>query len=324
MEEHRCEKCGKVLSSQYNLERHIRNNSCKVANHECKYCKKRFTDESNMYRHIRKSCSEKKNQEDTKENIYKKLIEMQEKMDEDRKKMEKIENDRKKEQYEIEKLKKEYEELKKKMDTLNNNTVNQNISGNNVICEAYNGNKVINNGTINIQNNITLVAHNKEDISKIKDEMESILKGGFYTTVKLTEAINFNPKYPEYHNVYISNMKDKYAMVYDGKEWTLVTKEELIDQLYDNKKNYIECNLENLINSHKLKQSQINALKRWIDTDDDTPKIKDVKEKIKLLLYNKRNIPLNTKNSISTTSNNAISDIDIKVTKKKTKILKNN
>jgi len=123
-------------------------------------------------------------------------------------------------------------------------------------------------------------------------------------------------------SVYISNIKDKYAMVYDGKEWALVTKDELIDQLYDNKKNYIECNLENLINSYKLKPSQINALKRWIDTDDETPKIKDVKEKIKLLLYNKRNMPIATKNSISTSSNNAICDNDIKVIKNKTKTLK--
>ena len=34
------------------------------------------------------------------------------------------------------------------------------------------------------------------------------LKKGFYSTIYLTEAVHFNPKYPEYHNVYISNIKD--------------------------------------------------------------------------------------------------------------------
>jgi CTP:phosphocholine cytidylyltransferase-like protein len=60
----------------------------------------------------------------------------------------------------------------------------------------------INNGTLN--NNIILVGYGKEDMSKIYHK--EILKGlqnGFYSTVKLTDTIHFNPKYPEYHNIYI-------------------------------------------------------------------------------------------------------------------------
>ena len=51
---------------------------------------------------------------------------------------------------------------------------------------------------------------------------------------------DFNPDYPEYHNVYISSMKDKYAMMYDGHNWNLVMKKDLIDKIYDDNKNYIE------------------------------------------------------------------------------------
>lgn len=35
----------------------------------------------------------------------------------------------------------------------------------------------------------------------------------FNSTLKLTDTIHFNPKHPEYHNIYIPSMKDKYAMV---------------------------------------------------------------------------------------------------------------
>jgi hypothetical protein len=216
-------------------------------------------------------------------------------------------------------LEKENQELKNQIAKTNigqQQNVNCNTYTDNTINKTVN--KTINNGTV-IQNNITLVAYNKEDISKIKDEMGSILQKGFYAGLKLTEALHFNPKYPEYHNVYISNMKDKYAMVYNGTDWNLVTKDTLIDEIYDNKKNYIEDNLENLIMSHKLRPSQINALKRWLDTDDDTPKIKEIKEEIKLLLYNKRNIPLATKNSMS--NNNDI-DKNVIITKKRIKIPK--
>ena len=40
----------------------------------------------------------------------------------------------------------------------------------------------------------------------------------------MTENIHFNSKYPEFHNVYISNMNQKYAMVYNGKGWILKDK----------------------------------------------------------------------------------------------------
>jgi len=138
-----------------------------------------------------------------------------------------------------------------------------------------------------------LVGYGKEDISKLdKSELIKALQNGFYSTTKLTEALHFNPKYPEYHNIYISNIKDKYAMMYDGTDWTLTMKDDLITRIYDDKKNYIEENLDEFIES--LSISRKNALERWLNTDDNDNKIKEVKEHIKLLLYNKRSIPLKT------------------------------
>lgn len=82
-----------------------------------------------------------------------------------------------------------------------------------------------------------MVGYGKEDISKIdKNELIKVLQNGFKSPTMLTEALHFNPKLPEYQNVYISNMKDKYAMMYDGENWNLTTKEELIDRIYEDKK----------------------------------------------------------------------------------------
>jgi hypothetical protein len=92
--------------------------------------------------------------------------------------------------------------------------------------------------------------------------------------------------------VYIPNIKNKYGMMYNGNDWNLTTKEELIDRIYDDKKSYIEENLEEYFKS--LTQSQKNAVNRWLDTDDDDRKITKIKEQLKLLLYNKRNIVLDT------------------------------
>tara|TARA_B110000908_G_C10091273_1_gene374126 strand:+ start:58 stop:309 length:252 start_codon:yes stop_codon:yes gene_type:complete len=82
-------------------------------------------------------------------------------------------------------------------------------------------------------------------------------------------------------------------MIYDGKEWTLTRKAELIERLYENKRDYIEDNMDEFIES--LSHSQTKALERWLKTDDTHNKIKEIKEKIKLLLYNKRDIIINKK-----------------------------
>jgi hypothetical protein len=151
----------------------------------------------------------------------------------------------------------------------------------------------INNGTVN---NFNLYAHGKEDLDRIdKDDLLTGIKNGFNSTTKLTELINFNPKYPEYHNVYISNVKSKYAMKFDGNNWTLVRKNDLIDDIYEQKRDYIYINMDNY--SKSLSKVQRESIDRWMLLDEinpDDPVIRRIKSDIELLLYNSRDIPLAT------------------------------
>lgn len=176
-----------------------------------------------------------------------------------------------------------------------NKILKRKLKQNNKIIKINTINNNINNGTIN--NNIILVGYGKEDMTRIdKNEILKGLKKGFYSSIKLTDMIHFNPNYPEYHNIYISNIKDKYGMMYDGKDWTLITKIELIDKIYDEKKMYIEENVEEFYDS--INNSQKRALERWFEIDDMHEKIKEIKDKIKLLLYNKRFMITNNKNNL--------------------------
>ena len=221
----------------------------------CKYCNNSFTQKNNMYSHIKNRCKVKKEEDNNRENIFDRLVQ--------------LENENK--------------ELK--------NTVNQ-IKTNINNCSNIT-NTINNSGTIT-NNNIVLIGYGMEDIKKIdKNDILKSLKRGFYSTIHLTEAVHFNPKYPEYHNVYISNIKDKYGMMYDGKDWKLLTKSELIDKIYNKKKDLIESEFDDFY--FKLTQSQKNALERWMNTDDEHDKIKEVKERIKLLLYNKRKMVMGLK-----------------------------
>ena len=275
-----CKKCDKSFVSKQGLTYHEKKNVCsRVGKYICQWCDKSLSSSSSLYRH-KKSCKNRNNcndsdeeidngfelsenelkefvpQDKMAEKIYQMLLKMQEENNELRVKVTRLENDPK----------------------VVNNTTNNNCN--------------INNGTVN---NYYLVGYGKEDMSKV--DHSDLLKGmrlGFNSTLNLIDSVHFNPKYPEFHNVYISSMKNKYAMMYDGNAWTLVMKDDLIDKLYDDKRNYIEENLEEFVGS--LTPSQVNALHRWMNADDTHPYISKIKNDIKLLLYNKRHMPLTNKN----------------------------
>jgi hypothetical protein len=196
------------------------------------------------------ACRIKKNEDSKRDEIYEKLLE----------------------------LKKENKVLKKEVNSLKKNVNKPSKITNNI--------NTINNGIVA---HINLIGYGKEDLSKIdKKDILKVIQNGFDSALKLTETLHFNPKHPEYHNVYITNIKDKYAMMFDGKDWNLTMKNDLINKIYDDKKNYIEENLDEFIDSLSL--SRKKALERWLTTDNDDDKIIKVKNEIKLLLYNKRNL----------------------------------
>ena len=156
-----------------------------------------------------------------------------------------------------------------------------------VIRSLEKGDKVVVSGFgtfyVNKVDDKLVVPFGKEDMSKInKNDLLQVFRSGFNSALQLTEMTHFNPKYPEFHNVYISSMKNKYAMTYDGNDWSLVMKDELIDQIYDKKRDYIEENMEEFLES--LTKSQIDALYRWLAVDDDHDYVQKVKNNIKLML----------------------------------------
>lgn len=316
-----CDNCNQSFTRKASLDYHIKKNACREKNFNCKYCQAPFSSKRSMYRHIQISCKVRKEEERVKSEIYLRLV----KLEEENKKLnekfldnEKENNKLKKKVASMEKFvnvsttdptqdnnpdtptvpslvrstKSRKNNVKNNMTNINNGNINNNIS-NNI-------NNSINNNTIVAQMN--LVGYGLEDMSKIdKNEMVKILQKGFKSAIGLTETLHFNPKYPEYHNIYISNIKDKYAMMYDGKNWELTMKEDLINKIYDDKKNYIEDNIEEFLDS--LSPSRRKALERWLETDESDNKISKIKEEIKLLLYNKRDFIIDSQNNFITHNN---------------------
>lgn len=303
--EYECDKCFRSFKGRLGLDYHVKNNVCCDKKFYCEYCGKGFAKRNSMYRHTKHTCKKKKEKDDEEQTL--------------------------KEQLSI--LTYEYKQMKHKMSLMEKKfecesihfvkDLNVNIGDNQSIINKTINN--VNNGTVN---NYYLVGYGKENYDSIKQEdLLKSIKMGFNSTLNLIDTVHFNPRYPEFHNVYISSMKNKYAMMYDGNDWTLVMKDDLIDKMYDDKRNYIEENLDDFLDS--LTNSQRNALHRWMNVDDDHPYIKKIKNDIKLLLYNKRRIPLdNNHNQMKDLDNIEITDLDnmnIKVIKvPKHEIVKNN
>ena len=61
-----------------------------------------------------------------------------------------------------------------------------------------------------------------------------------YCVKMLVQKVHFCKNKPENMNIYISNIKDKYAIVYNDNQWQITNKKEQIDDLFDTNENILE------------------------------------------------------------------------------------
>ena len=138
--------------------------------------------------------------------------------------------------------------------------------------------------TTNIQNNITLLPYRQTDMSHLTDDdYKKCIKKVNHCVKTLIEKIHFNPEKPENMNIYISNMKDKYLMIYDGANWNLANKKDEINKLYEDKEMLLEEWLDTNPDA-ELKEKFV----RYLKNKDIEECLLQFKDDIKLMLYNGR------------------------------------
>jgi hypothetical protein len=233
---------------------------------------------------MRERCKVRKEKDNEKEEIFKRLLE------------EKIKESNKELLDEIKGLKTHIANMESKLSTeksLQNIDKQQNIDNQNI------NTKIEKQQNINIVNNnnaTKVIAFGKEDLSFITDDLcAKILKRGFKSVPQLIEHVHFNEEKPEYHNVYIPNIRNEFAMIHDGFDWNLQDRADVITQLNDDGYDYIDNKYHELKKKGSLDEATIKKVARLLDERDTEPSQSKIKRDLELILYNKRKIVMKKK-----------------------------
>ena len=126
------------------------------------------------------------------------------------------------------------------------------------------------------------------DFSKLTDRhFSAALSKTLMSVPKLIEYTHFNPKLPENHNIYISNQKGKYAMVYDGNDWCIKDQDKTINKLIDDQEYELGEWVNKIGDEHP---KEMKKFKKYMEVKEKDGAEEAMKEEVRMLLYNKRNV----------------------------------
>jgi hypothetical protein len=242
-----------IETSKNEVALKITQNTSKI--NKCNYCDKVFNRMDNLTRHYR-TCKDKKKTDEA--NFH--MQELVNVLNEQKERLNKYD-------LELEEKNKQINELIKKAG-INNSTITQNI-----------------------QNNIKLLAYDKTDISDLTEkDFIRCFNHNNMCVPHLVKRIHFNPKKPENHNVFISNLKSGHIMLYDGKQWNTFNRDEIVDDIFDDKHDILEQKIEEWVNIGKDYPIIYHKFKRYLEKINNDVVLKKVKNEMKFVLYNNRNI----------------------------------
>lgn len=123
------------------------------------------------------------------------------------------------------------------------------------------------------QNNIIINAFGQENLEYIKkDFVQKLVQEGPYASIqKLIKYIHFNPNHKENHNIKIPNKRDKYGMIYDGSQWQMRNKMNMITTLATRAFDVISEHCDDLNSRHfdrfrdDFETEEVNCMKRIKD-----------------------------------------------------------
>ena len=277
-----CERCNKTFNHKSNYDQHLNrlnpctkiNNTLEIINNPpvfCEHCSKPFVNKYSKQRHEATVCFEKIKEQKLDEplDIHDELKEIKEK---NRKLEEKL--------AELELM------LKKGINPIVAQTTNNTNNNNNILTHT---------NSHNVQN-IVVNMYGKENLTHITDpKLIYIMDRGFMSVSAYILLKYFSDKMPENSNVYSSDIKSKYIMVYDGKRWNIKDKADVIEHMYSVNCEELQDKFYEFKEADKIPMKVMERFAKFINAYEEDHIKKEIKEDIKKILFNEREKSLKNK-----------------------------
>jgi hypothetical protein len=264
-----CEICKKVFDQKSNYLNHLnRKNPCSLESKiksenkifECDQCGEKFTALSNLCRHKKQYCKGqiiKKSPAEIIANINPQILENYQNSEIGQKvQLEEIISDPN-----IIKIMGSITEKNKSLTPIqNNNSIN---SYNNI---KNSNNTTNNNLNANVQNNTTnnnnifiMAAFGKEGRIQVpKALLHSLYRNMENAIPRLVEYIHYNDNFPQFQNIEGKGISNSYVSIFDGSNWILQRKDEVVEKLIKDKKEILDDFFDGMVeNNHSKLNSKI-------------------------------------------------------------------
>ena len=135
-------------------------------------------------------------------------------------------------------------------------------------------NNLINNSNNNTNNNNTInntfIKFGNEKLANLltQKDMLNIINKVCLCIEESIKTVHFNKELPEYSNIFITNMRDTNAYIFDGNKFILTSKDEVINELFSN---HLE-NIEGFLEDAKIPENKYTKISKFLDAlnDDDS------------------------------------------------------
>jgi hypothetical protein len=141
--------------------------------------------------------------------------------------------------------------------------------------------------TNNSNNNIFICKFGEETIEHItKKQIVQLFNKCFGSIPEFAKLTYFNKNVPENCNVYLPHIKDKYACFFNGDKWEMKRRDDIINNIYETAEAFLIDKFEDL--KEGIGIETLKKYTRWLNEHTTDEHENFAKERIKLLLYNEK------------------------------------